>query len=69
MKIVTVESYSGDIVALDLNDNYLDAINSGDTACWVWQEVESKVDALMCHLAKFDEWERDNNNGFEKEYY
>lgn len=69
MKYITLEMPDSDEIAVfEKSENWKD---SQDRAhCWVWQEAESKEQAVFQHEEKFNQWEEDMESGKEiKDFY
>ena len=66
-RFVTVESYSGVIVAYTENELYQQAIDDGETAEWIWQFAKDKATAIAQHYDKHDKWAADMNAGREEQ--
>ena len=58
-RYVSIEQYDGTIKVLTEEDNFADAINDGDTACWVWQFADSAKQAKEQHFEKMEAFELD----------
>lgn len=66
-RYLTIENQTGEIEAFTAADDYRAAVNRAVE--WVWQFAESKEQAIAQHVAKHDEWGKDQENGTEKETY
>lgn len=69
MKYITLEMPDSDEIAVfEESENWKDA--QDQSHCWVWQEAESKEQAVSRHMEKFDQWEEDMESGKEiKDFY
>ena len=57
MRYLTVEKYNGDVAVLTEADPFVEELNAGDTACWVWQFAETPEQAKAQHMEKMDAFE------------
>lgn len=61
MRYLTTEPTNGEIAVFTEADNYKEAV--ADAHCWIWQYAETPEQAIAQHIAKHEEWERDQNAG------
>jgi len=68
MRYISIEQYDGTVTAFTEHEDWQTPLDS--SACWVWQDADSKQTAISQHHSKHDEWESDVNAGREeKEVY
>ena len=63
MKYISLEHHDGTTKAFsaeEFNDSTLD-----EAHCWIWQDAETREEAIDSHMEKYTEWEDDVNAGRE----
>jgi len=63
MKYISIEHYSGAVIAYRHDEDWRTALDHPDAAEWVWQDAGSRGEAIGRHYMAHGLWEQDMASG------